>query len=82
MNHEKPVDSDQASFNLGIREVEKHEPDDGKFIELEQLPTDRRDPEESRYNEAGQPVITQGDKEMENMKKRINRENNPSSEKV
>ncbi len=56
--------SDQSKFSRGIRETMDPEKEDGKFIEAEIAATPRRDPEESRYNEASQPVVTQG--EMEN----------------
>lgn len=39
-------------------------PTEEEFVEIEQNPTGRRDPEESRHNEAGSRVITQGDIEF------------------
>ena len=57
-------ESDQVPSNKGIREVPQRDPGAGQFIELEDLAS-RRDPEESRYNEAGSPQdATQGDLEM------------------
>jgi hypothetical protein len=65
---EKEKESDQSKFSMGIRDLKNVDPDDGKFGEFEVLPSYRRDPEESRYDEAGQPVRTQGDVEMEKLK--------------
>jgi hypothetical protein len=60
----KPSDnSDQSKFSRGIRDLKDHEKDDGKFVEAEINTSDRRDPEESKYNEAGQPVATQAEVE-------------------
>lgn len=61
-------ESDQSQFSIGIRDLHDGDPEDGKFGEFEVLPSYRRDPEESRYDEAGQPVRTQGDVEMEKLK--------------
>jgi hypothetical protein len=62
--------SDQSGDFLGIRDLPgSGDGADGKFVEIEQDMSDyssRRDPEESRYDEAGNPVRTQGDSEMDN----------------
>ncbi len=71
LRHKKKVrekESDQSTHSLGIRDLIGSDPEDAKFNEVEILPSYRRDPEESRYNEAGQPVPTQGDYEMEKLK--------------
>jgi hypothetical protein len=57
------AESDQSASTKGIREVPRSDTEEGKFIEAEDL-TDRRDPEEARHNEAGTPMVTQGDFEM------------------
>lgn len=53
-------DSDQSVTFLGIRDIEDHNAEDGEFVEVEQSPSGRRDPEESHHDEAGRPVIIQG----------------------
>ena len=57
-NSIKPVSetlSDQDSHTRGVRDLKQRDEEDGKYNEEEQpLANDRRDPEESRYNEAGQ----------------------------
>jgi hypothetical protein len=51
--------SDQSKFSRGIRETANPGKEDGKYIEAEIAATPRRDPEESCYNEASQPVVTE-----------------------
>jgi hypothetical protein len=70
--------SDQSKFSRGIRDIDNKR-DDGKFIEVEQNPTDRRDPEESRHDEAGFPIFTQGDEEMNDLSKK---NKNPEGSKI
>ncbi len=71
-NEEKEIVSDQSRFSFGVRDFEEAKgicsvDKDGQFGEAETSPTQRRDPEEARYNEAGQPIVTQGDFEMEEL---------------
>ncbi len=48
-------DSDQDAHTLGIRDLKERDSEDGKYNEEEQAAiNNRRDQEESLYNEAGQ----------------------------
>jgi hypothetical protein len=61
--NEPVIEPDQSKFNLGIRDLPgQNDSEDGKFNEQnEAVQHDRRDPEESRHNEAGQKIPTQSD---------------------
>jgi len=74
---ETPIEnSDQSEYNLGIRDLVECDSMNGKFVEFETCPLHRRDPEESRYDEAGAPVITQGDIEMKKLSKSAGKQGN------
>jgi hypothetical protein len=61
--------ADQDRFTAGVRDLQgQSESDDGKFYEIEREEDHfRRDPEESRHNEGGQRVRTEGDAEFEKL---------------